>query len=696
MFLLFIDTETNGLNPNLDNILEIGAVLTEYNSESGTIKTISEFQTLIQPRQELNETASRITGLINNDFIHTPKLLQAQENWINWLEQQIPDIDNTAIKIIGHSIIDFDIKFLNVEGWFLPTNHELIDTMFLAKILIPQAQAINLEFLTKMFSLENTFINQVYNLQAHRALFDTYCTKALFQKLLELLSVYKFAPAILNYLNQTYFKLDLNYLEYYQSSKERIINKTNANPETNLRINLSGEIIPSSLLKQIEDNDLSLLLPLLKLDLPKIWRLCLCQILCIKSINSNNPNWKLSLHGRDIEYAVINYLLELSQNQKAIEINKNLEYKVNTTLEDLLWQINQVAEDRLYLINTYNLANQLLKVLEKQPLELGSNQTSPINQIQLWLSSYGFLELSLQPFWNYHQFKYNYNKLTLIEEKVFQKFNSFKNESTNLIQKLNEHRDSETLNNPIINYLIQKLAKELENISLLEAKSDFIFHLVKNYIQIAKIKTDFDINEHFTSLFTNFPNSLIPTYLNPENAEEYSKLLGLKPETATNHIEFITTNNNVQNLENSNNVLTLKNPNYENLIINQINLNELTLILCGDNQSFKQCQNICFDERNNIPYLIIGESGSKTKILSKITNGFKGIVILKQKDLGYVTTQIKGKLVHQVILINKPYLVLSNYFKTKWADKFNINQSKILDLYLQSTASRASNWLKTD
>lgn len=689
MLLLFIDTETNGLNSNLDNILEIGAILGEYNPASGKVIVLSEFQSLILPRQELNDTSSRITGLTSDDFVIAPKLLTAQDNWIKWLETQIPNIDNTEIKIIGHSIIDFDIKFLNTEGWFLPPKHDLIDTMFLAKILIPQAQAINLEFLTKMFNLENIFKNQTNKLQAHRALFDTYCTLSLFQKILELLTIYKLPRQILEYLNKTYLKLNLNYLEYYQILDLDSIDKNGEdnNQITEKRIDLRGQIIADSLLKQIEIYNLSDLIPFLKLELPNIWQLCLCQILCIKFISSFNPTWKLQLHGRNIEYTVMSYLLGLSQSTKISKIDKTLKYTINPTLEDLLWQINQIAEDRVCLIDSYNLTSQFLKILQKEELNSLDNL---LTSIQLWMSSYEFFGLSLQPFWQYHQFKYDYNKLTLIEDKISKKFTSLIDESNNLLQNLKQLKESNILtSNPIINYLTKQLTLELGPITNLEPKTNYNFHLIKDYIQIAKLQADFDINLSFKNLFENYPNSFIKTFLNKEDAFEYTNLLGINNEIINNHIEFL----DLLEIQSPNNVLILKNPNYSNLIINQIDLTALNLILCGDNQSFKQCQNICFDPLNNIPYLIIGESGSKTKILSKITNGFKGIVILKQKDLGYITNQIDSKLINQIILINKPYLVISNYFKLKWENKFNINQSKVLDLYLQSTSNRASGWL---
>ena len=78
MYVLFIDLETNGLNPFNDNILEIGAVLMKFNNINLDLEYVSHFQSLIWPRQALNSTSSRITGLGSLELVNAPKLFQVQ------------------------------------------------------------------------------------------------------------------------------------------------------------------------------------------------------------------------------------------------------------------------------------------------------------------------------------------------------------------------------------------------------------------------------------------------------------------------------------------------------------------------------------------------------------------------------------------------------------------------------------------
>ncbi len=121
-------------------------------------REISRFETLVRLRQEIDAKTVRITGIDKEILKNAPKLEIAQENWQNWLKSELKNQElanletkNLEIAIIGHSL-DFDLGFLRHENWFLP-EFVKIDTLELAKIFLPEIEAVNLEFLTKKLNL---------------------------------------------------------------------------------------------------------------------------------------------------------------------------------------------------------------------------------------------------------------------------------------------------------------------------------------------------------------------------------------------------------------------------------------------------------------------------------------------------------------------------------------------------------------
>ncbi|RLD14323.1 MAG: hypothetical protein DRI22_03355, partial [Caldiserica bacterium] len=63
MRIVFFDFETTGLNPDLDKIIEVGAV----KSENG--KILSSFSVVINQRIPLPPKISKITGLTDEEIL---------------------------------------------------------------------------------------------------------------------------------------------------------------------------------------------------------------------------------------------------------------------------------------------------------------------------------------------------------------------------------------------------------------------------------------------------------------------------------------------------------------------------------------------------------------------------------------------------------------------------------------------------
>lgn len=144
--LVALDLETTGLDPNLDSIIEIGAV----RMQDG--KITAEFSTLVNPGGPIPATVTYLTGIHTEDVIGAPTILAV-----------LPEIQKFVgdVPIIAHNI-SFDLGFFRRHG-ILQSNPR-IDTYELASVLLPRAARYNLNSLTHELHIELE--------HAHRALDD--------------------------------------------------------------------------------------------------------------------------------------------------------------------------------------------------------------------------------------------------------------------------------------------------------------------------------------------------------------------------------------------------------------------------------------------------------------------------------------------------------------------------------------------
>lgn len=144
--LVAIDLETTGLDPNLDAIIEVGAV----RMVDGQIT--AEYSTLINPGRPIPEVVSQLTGIFTEDVLNQPTVADI----IPTLREFVG-----AAPIIAHNIT-FDLAFLARFGLF--RDNLRLDTYDLASVLLPGAARYNLHSLAETAGV---------NLErAHRALDD--------------------------------------------------------------------------------------------------------------------------------------------------------------------------------------------------------------------------------------------------------------------------------------------------------------------------------------------------------------------------------------------------------------------------------------------------------------------------------------------------------------------------------------------
>ncbi len=144
--LIALDLETTGLDPNQDQIIEVGLALCKDD------QIIDKFQTLVNPVIPIPPAVVSLTGITNNDVKNAPLIDEI-------LPQMVQFIGNRPI--VAHNI-SFDIGML--EKHRVAQTNLRLDTFDLATILLPTSPRYNLNTLVETFNL------QLNN--AHRAFDD--------------------------------------------------------------------------------------------------------------------------------------------------------------------------------------------------------------------------------------------------------------------------------------------------------------------------------------------------------------------------------------------------------------------------------------------------------------------------------------------------------------------------------------------
>ena len=163
---VLVDIETTGLSPINDEIIEIGAIKVKEN------KIVDEYNELIKINRRLSPFITNLTGITDAMLRHGKLPSVVFKEFVDFVEVDV---------IIGHNV-NFDYGFLcdkckkyinyNLEN-------ERIDTMYLAKKLVPNS--INY----KLGTLANYF-NVSYE-GAHRGLKDVEITYEVYNHLRKLI-----------------------------------------------------------------------------------------------------------------------------------------------------------------------------------------------------------------------------------------------------------------------------------------------------------------------------------------------------------------------------------------------------------------------------------------------------------------------------------------------------------------------------
>ncbi len=164
-----LDTETTGLSPEWDEIIEIGAIKYSNNREIG------RFQSLVQPSPYddgtfIDEFIADLTGITNEMLENAPSAAEVIPAFADFLGEDI---------IIGYNV-GFDINFLYdafEKHLNSPLSNDYVDIMRFSRKLFPELPHHRLKDMVRLFNIQTT--------REHRAIADVEATEACYCALKE-------------------------------------------------------------------------------------------------------------------------------------------------------------------------------------------------------------------------------------------------------------------------------------------------------------------------------------------------------------------------------------------------------------------------------------------------------------------------------------------------------------------------------
>jgi DNA polymerase III epsilon subunit-like protein len=691
MKLLFLDTETSGVDCNKDQIIEIGAVIFEL--QNYELKMVDYFQTTIALRKVLDERITRITGITEGELSTAPALVKAQNKYNGWLEKY----ENEISGIVGHSI-DFDIGFLKKEGWFLPTKN-YYDTLNLSKVMLPNMQAINLEFLSKKIGFgENLKGIPNEGLSYHRALYDSVMAANLFEYIVKQINKLQCSQGFVDQLCNLFLPDGISFykseklrngdhriamVETDSKEKPQLSTAPTASPSDtgsfaplkmtgslDLSSNQTSQLEFTGQPKSVSINDKIKQLKYshelenaLSWTLPKDYKMLVLQLYVIAIWNNTSQTFYLKLHSLGVGFWVANFLLEL-----LLAESNNLEYEIINP-ENIIDQINRIADQN---INFETIATYL-EILDKILVE---NTASDQNIVD-WLSQYEFFLVTLQPLMTNYDHKISFINPLPNEKNVVDKF-------VKLIKNLRGLQLPNLKNLDCYN-LVQILEGKITNFIVkiqFDPSQTYTFKLTGSKHLFASFTDQkFDLNSHFTRLLQNNKINQINTKLDQDNFEQ---LIGLSNVQAfkDRNINYIKnysyqTHDNLSRLD----FLT------EHIDIAKTE-NKPVFIVCGQNSSLKNLTKTAADYDLMNDVLVIGESGGITKMASKVDQGFVGVMIFKFSNIDYFFHLHKVPTLAKIALYDRPYFFIHDYWyqysKTNGKPTPETYLKMLKEIYLQS------------
>jgi ATP-dependent DNA helicase DinG len=159
-----VDVETTGLNADLHEIIEIGAVRVVEG------KVAAEFDELVKPVKPVPEFITRLTGISDSDLKNAPSIREVIPPFLEFI---------AGYQIVGQNA-GFDVAFLRAAAGAGSITAP-IDTCEFSRVLIPMLPSYSLDSLIEFFALKPE--------TRHRALADSRVTAEVYLRLVDMLRV---------------------------------------------------------------------------------------------------------------------------------------------------------------------------------------------------------------------------------------------------------------------------------------------------------------------------------------------------------------------------------------------------------------------------------------------------------------------------------------------------------------------------
>ena len=156
-----LDLETTGLDPERDRVIEVGAVVFTFDGVGATLDRLTD------PGRSVPEAVLKLTGITPDDLVGAPAAATVMTELAGLLPDRQP---------VGHGA-RLDVDFLVAAGLW-PPEREILDTLDIARILMPVAPSHSLPVLAAELGLAQP--------RPHRALDDADATRQLFLRLRDL------------------------------------------------------------------------------------------------------------------------------------------------------------------------------------------------------------------------------------------------------------------------------------------------------------------------------------------------------------------------------------------------------------------------------------------------------------------------------------------------------------------------------
>ena len=181
--LVVVDIETTGIKLRGNEIIEVSAI--KY--ENG-FRPVSCFTTLIKPKKPIPLEASEINHITDDMVSGCPPFSAVADSFSEYI---------SGCNVAGHNIIDFDLKFLFVQGVKFSEKVKYFDTLEIAKLTLTaegkkkfdhhSGEYVEVEdWDVEDYKLDTLCDHyHIFRPDAHRSLSDCYATGLVFEKLIE-------------------------------------------------------------------------------------------------------------------------------------------------------------------------------------------------------------------------------------------------------------------------------------------------------------------------------------------------------------------------------------------------------------------------------------------------------------------------------------------------------------------------------